>query len=155
MCPTESNEASAVLPGAAIASVCILGATGSIGLSTLDVIERHPERYRVFAFSAYGSHVEMLELCRKFNPKFAVMVDSDAATALEEGCKKLGLEVQVRSGALALDDIAAQIITIKYNERNPDSCLYVRFYDVKRFHFCPFHPIVHPPKSHLGKYCLR
>lgn len=65
-------------------SVCILGATGSIGQSTLDVLSRHPDRYRLYAVTA-NTHVEkMAEICRRHHPKVAVMSDMDSASKLKQ-----------------------------------------------------------------------
>jgi 1-deoxy-D-xylulose-5-phosphate reductoisomerase len=65
-----------------IKNVTILGATGSIGMSTLDVIARHPDKYRVFALSAATSVDKMVELCVKFNPRYAVMANDECGEAL-------------------------------------------------------------------------
>ena len=54
-------------------NVAVLGATGSIGASTLDVVARHPERYRVFALTAHASADALLELCRVHRPRYAVL----------------------------------------------------------------------------------
>lgn len=62
--------------------VTILGATGSIGLSTLDVIRRHPGRFTVHALTAHSRVEEMANLCREFRPAYAVMADAAAAAAL-------------------------------------------------------------------------
>lgn len=64
--------------------VTILGATGSIGLSTLDVIQRHPDRFRVFALTACRQVDAMVELCRQHRPKYAVMADAPSAAWLAE-----------------------------------------------------------------------
>lgn len=86
--------------------VTVLGATGSIGLSTLDVIARHPERYVVFALTANRSVDEMAALCRQHQPRWAVMGDDEAAEALSE---KLGAdsETNILSGAEAQCQVAA------------------------------------------------
>jgi len=86
--------------------VCVLGATGSIGLNTLDVISQHPERYQVFALTANHSDEEMLGLCEKYLPRFAAMVDEDAAERLAEGVRQKGLETVVLSGMQALEELA-------------------------------------------------
>ena len=62
--------------------VSILGSTGSIGVSTLDVISRHPDRYRVYALAANRSVAVMLGQCLQHNPRFAVMADMNAAEQL-------------------------------------------------------------------------
>ncbi len=63
-------------------SLTVLGATGSIGLSTLDVIRRHPDRFSVYALTAGTRFAELAELCREFAPKYAVMADDAAAEQL-------------------------------------------------------------------------
>jgi choline kinase len=81
-------------------NLAILGATGSIGASTLDVARAHPGRYRVFALSAHGSADALLELCRVHRPRFAVLsgVAEDRAARARFG--ELGVEVLFGSGAL-------------------------------------------------------
>ena len=65
-------------------NICILGATGSIGLNTLDVISLHPDKYKVFALSANTGWKKMLKLCESHKPTYAVLVDSDAAEHLHK-----------------------------------------------------------------------
>ena len=84
----------------------MLGATGSIGESTLDVIARHPDRYRATVLAAHRSVDEMASLCRAHQPLHAVMSDPDAAAALADRLSDLPT-VQVVSGAEALDDLVA------------------------------------------------
>ena len=85
-------------------NVTILGATGSIGINTLDVMSRHPEKYNVFALSANDSWEKMEKLCIKHLPKFAVMVNEEAA----ENLKKVAPDgVTVLQGEAALNDIAS------------------------------------------------
>ena len=55
-------------------NVTVLGATGTIGLNTLDVIARHPQRFRAFALTANSRDESLLEQCRKFEPVYAVML---------------------------------------------------------------------------------
>ncbi len=86
--------------------VAVLGATGSIGESTLDVIARHPDRYRATVLAAHRSVDEMASLCRAHQPLHAVMSDPDAAAALADRLSDLPT-VQVVSGAEALDDLVA------------------------------------------------
>ena len=79
-------------------SVSILGSTGSIGKSTLDVIARHPERYDVFGLSA-NRNVELLfRQCVEFKPQMAVMVDADKAKQLSEQLRAVGSQTAVYSG---------------------------------------------------------
>jgi 1-deoxy-D-xylulose-5-phosphate reductoisomerase len=89
-----------------IKNVTILGATGSIGLNTLDVIARHPNRYCAYALSAASKVDEMAALCEKFQPRYAVMTDIDAAARLAEILRVKSLATEVLAGAKALEDIA-------------------------------------------------
>jgi len=85
-------------------NICILGATGSIGLSTLDVISLHPDKYKVFALSANTGWKKMLALCETYTPTYAVLVDSDAAEHLHRQAPD---GVTVLSGEKALAEVAA------------------------------------------------
>ena len=87
--------------------VAVLGATGSIGRSTLDVIQRHPDRYQVALLSAHHSVDDMEALCRTHQPTHAVMGDPDAAAALADRLADLSA-VTVESGAAVLDDLVAE-----------------------------------------------
>ena len=84
----------------------VLGATGSIGTSTLDVVARHPDAYRVFALTAHRQVELMLTQCATFKPAIAVMTDGDAALQLESRLKAEGLPTQVKVGPQALIDVA-------------------------------------------------
>ena len=84
--------------------VSILGATGSIGLNTLEVISRHPDKYKVFALSANKSWQKMLLLCKTHMPTYAVLVDPDAAESLRKTAPE---GVTVLSGENALIEIAS------------------------------------------------
>ena len=86
--------------------VAILGATGSIGTNTLDVIARHPDRFVVHALTASSRVDEMLALCQRHVPTHAVMAQPEAAQALRVGLRELGLPVQVHEGPQALIDVA-------------------------------------------------
>jgi len=87
--------------------VAILGSTGSIGASTLDVIARHPERFRVAALTAHRQVDAIFEQCRRFEPRVAVMVDEGAAEELARRLRTAGLATEVRAGAEAVADAAA------------------------------------------------
>jgi 1-deoxy-D-xylulose-5-phosphate reductoisomerase len=87
--------------------VAVLGATGSVGQSTLDVMARHPERYEAFALTASTRVDEMLALCARHRPRFAVMADEAAAATLKSRVRELGLPVEVLGSAHALAEIAA------------------------------------------------
>ena len=86
--------------------IAVLGATGSIGESTLDVIARHPDRYRAVVLSANKSVEYMAALCRNFRPQHAVMSDEAAADALEAALLDVP-EVTVLAGAAELDQLVA------------------------------------------------
>ena len=86
--------------------VAILGSTGSIGVSTLDVIARHPERYQVVALSAHRDVQGMLDQCRQFRPSLAAMADPAAAAALQRAVAAEGLGVEVMAGPAGLDAVA-------------------------------------------------
>jgi 1-deoxy-D-xylulose-5-phosphate reductoisomerase len=87
--------------------VCVLGSTGSIGVNTLDVIARHPERYEIVALSAMSRVDDLLQQCLACKPRFAVMPERDAAAKLRERLREAGSPTQVLDGAQALADIAA------------------------------------------------
>jgi 1-deoxy-D-xylulose-5-phosphate reductoisomerase len=87
-------------------SVTILGSTGSIGQNTLDVIARHPNRYRVFALSAATRVDVMVEQCVTFKPRYAVMTDEAASEALSRELSARGMETEVWAGEEALETIA-------------------------------------------------
>ncbi|MBB3221342.1 1-deoxy-D-xylulose-5-phosphate reductoisomerase [Pseudoduganella umbonata] len=88
-------------------SITILGATGSIGVSTLDVIARHPDRYTVYALSAHSRVDELAAQCRQFQPKVAVVGSADAADQLAALLRAMNLDTQVAWGEQALCDIAS------------------------------------------------
>ncbi len=87
-------------------TVTLLGATGSIGLSTLDVIRRHPERFSVYALTASTRAEELAVLCREFRPAFAVMANAEAAETLKELLADLP-EISVLAGEEGLCDVSA------------------------------------------------
>lgn len=87
--------------------VTVLGSTGSIGVSTLDVIARHPERFEVFALSAATQTDLMLAQCAQFKPRYAVMVSEPHARLLAEKIKENQLPVQVLWAVDALEMIAS------------------------------------------------
>lgn len=87
--------------------ITVLGATGSIGLSTLDVIARHPERYQVFALSGFARLNELQALCIRHAPRFAVVPEQNAAQALQENLRAAGLSTRVLVGEAGLCQVAA------------------------------------------------
>ncbi|HEX8787724.1 MAG TPA: 1-deoxy-D-xylulose-5-phosphate reductoisomerase, partial [Telluria sp.] len=74
-------------------SITILGATGSIGASTLDVLARHPDKYRVYALSAHSRVDALAEQCRRFRPLRAVAGSPEAAARLSALVGDLGIDV--------------------------------------------------------------
>lgn len=84
----------------------ILGSTGSIGNSTLDVVSRHPDRFGVFALSAYRQAGELISQCLRFRPRFAVVADEALHAQVSDALHGSG--TTVLSGAAALERIAAE-----------------------------------------------
>lgn len=87
--------------------VCVLGATGSIGTSTLDVLSRHPDRYEVVALSAYGRVTELLAQCLQWKPRFAVLPDAAGAKTLQDALRSAGSRTEVLQGPAALTAVAS------------------------------------------------
>jgi len=87
--------------------ITVLGATGSIGLSTLDVIARHPERYQTFALSGFTRLSELFALCVRHLPKYAVVPEVGAARNLQDDLRAAGLPTQVLVGEEGLCQVAA------------------------------------------------
>ena len=85
----------------------ILGSTGSIGESTLDVVSRHPEKFRVFALAGYRQVDKLAAQCKQFRPEYAVVGDAGHAAELEKKLKQEGIDTQVLYGAQALIDVAS------------------------------------------------
>ena len=85
----------------------VLGATGSIGDSTLDVVRRHPDKYRVFALTANAQADKLAVLCREFRPQMAVVGSQAAADALREHLGADAAGIDIRFGPEALEEAAA------------------------------------------------
>jgi len=90
-----------------IQNVAILGATGSIGRSTLDVIARHPDRFRAFALTAHTQAGELFDLALRHRPRFAVLADEAQARELRARLAAAGAPVEVLGGPEALIAVAA------------------------------------------------
>ena len=86
--------------------ITILGATGSIGLSTLDVVTRHPQRYSVFALTGMTKIQLLAEQCQKHRPKYAVVMDNDSAEQLNALLKPFDVPTQVLVGIDALCEVS-------------------------------------------------
>ena len=87
--------------------VCILGATGSVGVSTLDVIARHPDRYEVFALSAHSRIEELVAQCARWRPRYAAVPSGAAARTLRERLRAEGIATLVLEGQQALCELAS------------------------------------------------
>ncbi len=94
-------------------AVTLLGSTGSIGVSTLDVLARHPDEYQVYALTANKSVDKLLLQCRQFEPEIAVMLDEKSAELLAKRLKVEGLNTQVLAGSKALEQVA-EISNVDY-----------------------------------------
>jgi len=87
--------------------VAVLGSTGTIGDNTLDVVARHPERFRIVALAARRDHQKLLAQCRRFRPELAALVEGEAAMHLEQALRAESLPTRVIFGEAALETIAA------------------------------------------------
>jgi len=86
--------------------VCILGSTGTIGVNTLDVINRHPEKYNVVALTANMADEKLFQQCIKFKPQYAVLVNEDAAQRLKIKLDTADVSTEVLSGVESLERVA-------------------------------------------------
>ncbi|MDG6238990.1 1-deoxy-D-xylulose-5-phosphate reductoisomerase [Glaesserella parasuis] len=85
----------------------ILGSTGSIGKSTLSVVDNNPEQYQVFALVG-GKNVELItEQCQQYQPRFVALDDEQAAAKLKENLTALGLKIEVLAGQKAIYELAS------------------------------------------------
>ena len=87
--------------------ISILGSTGSIGVSTLDVVARHPDKYRVVALTANCDVMGLLAQCERFKPKVAVMADEPSALRLAEALASRDVQTEVLCGLRGLQTVAA------------------------------------------------
>ena len=86
-------------------SLTVLGSTGSIGTSTLDVVARHPDKYQIIALTAYRQVDVLFRQCLQFKPRYAVLLDELAVAQLRERIKEAGLQTEVLSGVDALEQV--------------------------------------------------
>ena len=86
--------------------ITILGSTGSIGTSTLDVVARHPDQFAVVALTANRQADLLFRQCQQFQPRYAVLLDEAAAVQLRQLVRKAGLSTEVLSGMAALEQVA-------------------------------------------------
>jgi 1-deoxy-D-xylulose-5-phosphate reductoisomerase len=87
--------------------ITVLGATGSVGLSTLDVIARHPDLYEVFALTGFSRLKELLALCVRHSPRFAVVPEVSLARSLQDDLAAAGLDTRVLVGESGLCEVSA------------------------------------------------
>ena len=85
----------------------VLGSTGSIGVNTLDVVARHPEKFRIFALAGHTQVDKLAAQCLQFKPRYAVMADAAHAADLSEKLAAAGCQTEVLHGKQALCDVAA------------------------------------------------
>ena len=85
-----------------VLQITLLGASGSIGSSTLDVVARHPERYQIYALTANTNVETMVALCEQWQPRYAVMNDVDAATELGQRLLETAAQTEILSGEAGL-----------------------------------------------------
>jgi len=90
-----------------VIGIAVLGSTGSVGVSTLDVVARHRDRFKVVALTAHRDVDGLLKQCLEHQPRLAVMVDEKAAAELALRLKQNGLKTEVKAGAAALLEAAA------------------------------------------------
>ena len=87
--------------------ISILGATGSIGDSTLDIVRRHRDQYEVFALAGNRQWQKLLELCVEFQPRYVVVMDEDVALSLKQGLQAASCATEVLLGQEGLCEIAS------------------------------------------------
>src|SRR3989442_60405 len=104
-------------------NLTVLGATGSIGASTLDVVARHPDRYRVLALTAHAAAEPLLALCRSHRPRYAVLSGVGEDRDLQRRFSETGTELLFGAGALeevvTHDDCQAVMAAIVRAARPP------------------------------------
>lgn len=88
-------------------NICILGATGSIGKSTIDVVLRHPDLYRIYALTAHSSVDNLIELAKLCQPKYLVLSDISQFKHAQQALLSAGIKCELLSGAQALADVAS------------------------------------------------
>ena len=90
-----------------LTTLAILGSTGSIGVSTLDVVARHPERYRIVALTAQKQDEALLHQCIRFKPRYAVLLNEESAARLTKSIAAAGLDTEVLCGVEELEFVAS------------------------------------------------
>lgn len=90
-----------------IQTLTVLGSTGSIGISTLDIVSRHPDRFRIFALSGHRQTAKLAEQCALHRPRYAVVADEQHARELNQLLQQQNIATEVLYGSQALCDIAS------------------------------------------------
>lgn len=90
-----------------VKGICILGATGSIGVNTLDVAARHPDKYKIVALSANSQVDRLVEQCEQYQPEYAVIANESVVEELKAKLKSKNSSVQVLAGIEGLEKIAS------------------------------------------------
>ena len=95
-------------------NITLLGSTGSIGTSTLDVVARHPDKFQIVALTANSQADLLFQQCQQFKPRYAVLVDEVAAGVLRQRVREAGLSIEVLSGVAALEQVSvlAEVDTV-------------------------------------------
>lgn len=101
-----SNRRDNSLQKTSVRQIALLGATGSIGQSTLKVLRLHPDKYQLFGVSAYRNLAELARICLEFKPRIAVVADAEAALRLREILPENN-EAEIWVGGQALDTLAS------------------------------------------------
>lgn len=87
-------------------SLTVLGATGSIGVNTLDIVRQHPQRFRVFALTAHHNKDLLRSQCLEFQPQFAVVAEESTAMQLRDELRTRNCQTEILAGVQALIDVA-------------------------------------------------
>jgi 1-deoxy-D-xylulose-5-phosphate reductoisomerase len=90
-----------------VQNLCILGATGTIGVNTLDVVARHPERFNVVALTASTQLEKLVAQCVQHSPRYAVVMDESSAIKLRGLLADAGVQTEVLFGITALEQVVA------------------------------------------------
>ena len=94
-------------------TLTILGSTGSIGVSTLDVVSRHPDKFQIFALAGHSQVEKLTEQCRQFAPKFAVVADETCANELRKQLGSLKTEILCKDATAFASNCASFCIAKK------------------------------------------
>jgi len=87
--------------------ICVLGSTGTIGVNTLDVISRHPDKYQIIALTANQDYEKLYQQCIEIKPQYAVLADDDAAQKLKHKLSSVSTTIEVLSGKASLETVAS------------------------------------------------